>query len=95
MPVNFLEYPTFIDGNLIHSEAEEKAFYESQIAKAEVIDPKKALEAKIKDEFGIDLDLRKFKGKDGLTKLQAEYERLQNGDSEQDNPEQPDWIRNI
>jgi len=90
MGVNFHEYPKFIDGKLITSEAKEKEHYDSQVVKVIAEDPKKLLEVKIKDEFDVDLDLRKFRGKDGLTKLQAEYERLQNGDSEQDTPEQPD-----
>ena len=89
MGVNFHKYPKFIDGDLIIDEAKEKEYYDSQVVEVIEEDPKKLLEAKIKDEFGIDLDLRKFRGKDGLTKLEAEYERLSNGDSEQDTTEQP------
>lgn len=78
MPVVFSEYPKFIEVDkkqvLIHNEEE----YFKVVDKAEI----DKLVKKIKKEFDEDIDLRRYKGPNGLPSLKGYYKALKDGNRE-------------
>jgi len=59
--------------NLTEKEQKEKSKLE--------LKEKREIEATIKKDYQIDVDLRKYGGHEGLVKLKEYYEELKNGDT--------------